>query len=51
MTVSSAGAFLPTNSLSDIIKLTSQEIILSLGLIFSTLNIYFFYSLFSNFKI
>ncbi|MDC0449956.1 TrkH family potassium uptake protein [Pelagibacteraceae bacterium] len=50
MTVSSAGAFLPTNSLSDIIKHTSQEIILSLGLIFSTLNIYFFYSLSSNFN-
>ena len=49
MTVSSAGAFLPTNSLSDIIKHTSQEIILSLGLIFATLNIYFFYSLSSNF--
>jgi trk system potassium uptake protein TrkH len=50
MTVSSAGAFLPTNSLSDIIKLTSQEVILSFGLILSTLNIYFFYSLFSNFN-
>jgi len=50
MTVSSAGAFLPTNSLSDIIKLSSQKIILSLALIFSTLNIYFFYSLFSNFN-
>ena len=50
MTVSSAGGFLPTNSLSDIIKFPSQEIILSLGLIISTLNIYFFYSLFSNFK-
>jgi len=48
MSVSSAGAFLPTNSLSDIIKLPSQEIILILGLIFSGLNIYFFYSLFSN---
>jgi trk system potassium uptake protein len=50
MTVSSAGAFLPTNSLSDIIKVTSQEIILSLGLIFSALNIYFCYSFFTNFK-
>ena len=50
MTVSSAGAFLPTNSLSDIIKFNSQEIILSLGLIISTLNIYFFYSLSSNFN-
>ena len=50
MTVSSAGGFLPTNSLSDIIKHTSQEIILSVGLIFATLNIYFFYSLSSDFK-
>jgi trk system potassium uptake protein TrkH len=33
MTVSSTGAFLPTNSLSDIIKHTSQEIVLSFGLI------------------
>jgi len=49
MTVSSAGAFLPTNSLSDIVKVTSQEVILSFGLIFSALNIYFFYSLFTNF--
>ncbi len=48
MTVSSAGAFLPTNSLSDIIKLTSQEIILSFSFIFSVLNIYLFYNLFSN---
>ena len=50
MTVSSAGAFLPTNSLSDIIKLNSQEFILSLGLIFSALNVYFFFSFFSNFN-
>jgi len=50
MTVSSAGAFLPTNELSDIIRFTSQKIILALTLIFSTLNIYFFYSLFSNFS-
>ena len=45
MTISSAGAFLPTNSLSDIIKTPSQKIILSFGFIFSVLNIYFFYSL------
>ena len=50
MTVSSAGAFLPTNSLSDIIKFTSQEIVLCFGLIFSALNIYFFYNIFLNFK-
>ena len=46
MTVGSGGAFLPTNELSDIIKFTSQKIILSFALIFSVLNIYFFYTLF-----
>ena len=50
MTISSAGAFLPTNELSDIIKFTSQKIVLTFALIFSALNIYFFYSLFSNFN-
>ena len=50
MTVSSAGGFLPTNELSYIIRFTSQKIILALALIFSTLNIYFLYSLFSNFN-
>ena len=50
MTISSAGAFLPTNELSDIIKFTSQKIILTLALIFSALNIYFFYSLLYNSK-
>ena len=48
MTVSSTGAFLPTNELSDIIKYTSQKIILTIALTFSALNIYFFYSLFTN---
>jgi trk system potassium uptake protein TrkH len=48
MTVSSAGAFLPTNELSEIIKYTSQKIILTFVLTISALNIYFFYSLFSN---
>jgi trk system potassium uptake protein TrkH len=50
MTVSSTGAFLPTNFLSDIIRTTSQEVILIFGLILSMLNIYFFYSLSSNFN-
>ena len=50
MTISSAGAFLPTNELSDIIKFTSQKIILTLALMFSALNIYFFYSFLSNFS-
>jgi trk system potassium uptake protein TrkH len=48
MTVSSTGAFLPTNELSEIIKYSSQKIILTIALIFSTLNIYFFYSLSTN---
>jgi len=50
MTISSAGAFLPTNELSDIIKHTPQKIVLAFSLIFSALNIYFFYSLLSNFN-
>ena len=48
MTVSSTGAFLPTNELSEIIKNYSQKIILTISLTFSALNIYFFYSLFVN---
>jgi trk system potassium uptake protein TrkH len=48
MTISSTGAFLPTNELSEIIKYSSQKIILTIGLIFSALNVYFFYSLFGN---
>jgi trk system potassium uptake protein TrkH len=48
MTISSTGAFLPTNELSEIIKYSSQKIILTIALTFSALNIYFFYSLFAN---
>ena len=48
MTISSTGAFLPTNELSEIIRHFSQKIILTFALIFSTLNIYFFYSILSN---
>ena len=48
MSVSSTGAFLPTNELSNLIKTSTQTIILTLGLTFSALNIYFFYSLFAN---
>ena len=50
MTVGSAGGFLPTNSLSDIIKFSSQKVILSFAFIFTTLNIYFFYNLISDFR-
>jgi trk system potassium uptake protein TrkH len=48
MTISSTGAFLPTNELSNLIKTPTQNIILTIGLTFSALNIYFFYSLFAN---
>jgi trk system potassium uptake protein TrkH len=48
MTTSSTGAFLPTNELSEIIRHSSQEIILTFALTFSALNIYFFFSLFTN---
>jgi trk system potassium uptake protein TrkH len=50
MTVSSAGGFLPTNDISEIIKFNSQKIILTFSLLFSVLNIYFFYNLFFNFN-
>jgi trk system potassium uptake protein TrkH len=50
MSVSSTGAFLPTNELSEIIRYSSQKIILTIALTFSALNIYFFYSLFINEK-
>ena len=48
MTVTSTGAFLPTNELSEIIKHSSQKIILTIAITFSALNVYFFYSLFNN---
>ena len=48
MTTSSTGAFLPTNELSEIIRHSSQKIILTFALTFSALNIYFFFSLFTN---
>ena len=48
MSVSSTGAFLPTNELSEIIKYSSQKIILTIAITFSALNIYFFYSIFNN---
>ena len=48
MSISSTGAFLPTNELSNLIKSPVQSIILTIALTFSALNIYFFYSLFTN---
>ena len=50
MTISSNGAFLPVNELSDIIKFNLQKVVLALSLLFSILNIYFFYSIFIDFK-
>jgi len=51
MSISSTGAFLPTNELSDLIKSPTQHIVLTIALTFSALNIYLFYSLFTNLKI
>jgi trk system potassium uptake protein TrkH len=45
MSISSTGAFLPTNELSEIIRNSAQKIILIISMTFTTLNIYFFYSL------
>ena len=42
MSVSSTGAFLPTDQLSEIVKSSSQKAILTIGLTFSALNIFFF---------
>ena len=50
MIISSNGAFLPVNELSDIIKFNLQKVVLALSLLFSILNIYFFYSIFIDFK-
>ena len=50
MTIASTGGFLPTNELSELIRSPMQSIILSITLTFSALNIYFFYSLFTNLK-
>ena len=44
MTISSNGAFLPTNELSEIIRHSSQKIILAITLTFSALNIYYLVS-------
>ena len=51
MSVSSTGAFLPTNELSEIIKYSLQKIILIIAVTFSALNIYFFFSIFNNAKV
>jgi len=51
MSVSSTGAFLPTNELSEIIKYSLQKIILIIAVTISALNIYFFFSIFNNAKV
>ena len=47
MTVISSGGFLPTNSLNQIIKNNTQEIVLILCFLISMLNIFFIYNLFT----
>ena len=46
MTVISSGGFLPTDSLSDIIRTNYQSLMLSLGFLISLLNFYLLYNLF-----
>ena len=48
MAISSLGGFLPSNELKEIIRTNPQKLIFALTLLFSTLNIYFFYSLIIN---
>ena len=46
MTVISSGGFLPTDSLSDIIRTNYQSLMLTLGFLISILNFYLLYNLF-----
>ena len=48
MTLVSTGGFLPTNSLDQIIRNNTQELILIFSLLISTLNIFFVLNLFSG---
>jgi len=48
MSIISTGGFIPTNSLSNIIKNNTQEVILCIAFIFSTLNIFFIFNLFKK---
>ena len=48
MSISSLGGFLPTNEIKEIIRSNPQKLIFAFTLLFSTLNIYFFYNLFNN---
>ena len=51
MTIVSAGGFLPSENLRDIILTNFQKVILTLGLIFSMLNFYFLFNIFNKKKI
>ena len=46
MTVISSGGFLPTNSLSEIIRNNFQSVLLSFTFLLSILNLYIFYNIF-----
>ena len=48
MTVISAGGFLPTNSLNQIIKTNTQEFFLILSFLLSMANIFLIYNIFAN---
>ena len=50
MSLISSGGFLPTNSLSQIIKNSTQELILIASFLISIFNIYFLYNLFTKKK-
>ena len=48
MTIISAGGFIPTDNLQQIIKTNTQEIFLIISFLITTLNIFFFYNIFTK---
>ena len=48
MTIVSAGGFIPTDNLGQIIKTNTQEFFLIISFLMVTLNIYFFYNIFTK---
>jgi len=48
MTITSAGGFLPTNFLGDIIKLENQKVIFSICMLIPLFNLYLIYNIFSG---
>ena len=48
MTIVSAGGFIPTDNLGQIIKTNTQEFFLIMSFLMVTLNIYFFYNIFTK---